>query len=79
MSGWCGKPERDGSRGQSSRDGAASHPGLASADRLLLPRDVGGDAVGVTSVLPVVTSLAAAILKWAGLQPGHYISLRALS
>jgi hypothetical protein len=29
---------------------------LASADRLLLPRDVGGDAVGVTSVLPVVTS-----------------------
>jgi hypothetical protein len=39
--GWCG---------QSEGVGEASHSRLASADLLLLPRDVRGDAVEVTSV-----------------------------
>jgi hypothetical protein len=43
-------------RGKSFRDCVASHPRFASADRALLPRDVGSDAVGVKSVLPVVMS-----------------------
>jgi hypothetical protein len=45
--GWCG---------QSGQVGAASRSRSASADRPLLPRDFGDDVVGVTSVLPVVTS-----------------------
>jgi hypothetical protein len=46
-----------GWRGESVRVGVASHSESASADCAeVLQRDVGGDAVGVTSVLPVVTS-----------------------
>jgi hypothetical protein len=43
-------PARTGWRGKSFRDCVASHPRFASADRPLLPRDVGGYSVGVTSV-----------------------------
>ncbi len=47
---------RPGWRGKSERLAVASRSPLASADRVLLPRDVWGDTVGVTSVLLVVPS-----------------------
>jgi hypothetical protein len=47
---WTARKVRTGWRGGSDRVGVASHSRSASADRPLLPRDVGGDAVGVTSV-----------------------------
>jgi hypothetical protein len=65
-----------GWRGKSGRLGAPSRFESSSADRSLLPRDVGGDVVGVTSVLPVVTSgrdvSCGSHLELAGLPPGHY-------